>query len=157
MSAFNVNTNMRQPLCQHGEIAWWGHSCNIILVTWRYFCDAIGEYRAAYLCTVQLQYFSGIMHMAPSFSALACWRHQMETLSALLALCAVNSPFTGEFHAQRPVTRSLMFSLVCAWINGWLNKGEAGDSRRHRTIALWRQCNGNSLYYSCPFWQNAKC
>ena len=34
------------------------------------------------------------------------WRHQMETFSALLALCAGNSPVTGEFPAQRPVTRS---------------------------------------------------
>ena len=31
------------------------------------------------------------------------WRHQMETFSALLALCAGNSPVTGEFPAQRPV------------------------------------------------------
>ena len=35
-----------------------------------------------------------------------CWRHQMETFSALLAICAGNSPVTGEFPAQRPVTRS---------------------------------------------------
>ena len=34
------------------------------------------------------------------------WRHQMETFSALLAFCAGNSLFTGEFLAQRPVTRS---------------------------------------------------
>ena len=32
------------------------------------------------------------------------WRHQMETFSALLAICAGNSP--GEFPAQRPVMRS---------------------------------------------------
>ena len=36
----------------------------------------------------------------------AWWRHQMETFSALLALFAWNSPVTGEFPAQRPVTRS---------------------------------------------------
>ena len=30
----------------------------------------------------------------------------METFTALLALCAGNSPVTGEFPAQRPVTRS---------------------------------------------------
>ena len=30
----------------------------------------------------------------------------METFSALLAICAVNSPVTGEFLAQKPVTRS---------------------------------------------------
>ena len=34
------------------------------------------------------------------------WRHQMETFSALLAICAGNSLVPGEFHAQRPVTRS---------------------------------------------------
>ena len=33
-------------------------------------------------------------------------RHQMETLSALLVICAGNSPVPGEFPAQRPVTRS---------------------------------------------------
>ena len=34
------------------------------------------------------------------------WRHQMEIFSALLAICAGNSPVSGEFPAQRPVTRS---------------------------------------------------
>ena len=29
----------------------------------------------------------------------------METFSALLAICAVNSPVSGEFPAQRQVTR----------------------------------------------------
>ena len=27
---------------------------------------------------------------------------------------------------------AFMFSLICAWINGWVNKGEAGDLRRYR-------------------------
>ena len=26
---------------------------------------------------------------------------------------------------------ALMFSLICAWINGWVNNREAGDLRRH--------------------------
>ena len=34
------------------------------------------------------------------------WRHQMETFSALLAICAGNSPVPGEFPTQRPATRS---------------------------------------------------
>ena len=37
---------------------------------------------------------------------LSWWRHQMETFSALLAICAGNSPVSGEFPAQMPVTRS---------------------------------------------------
>ena len=34
------------------------------------------------------------------------WRHQMDTFSLLLAVCAGNSPVPGEFPAQRPVTGS---------------------------------------------------
>ena len=37
---------------------------------------------------------------------MSWWRHQMETFSALLAICAGNLPVPGEFPAQRPVTRS---------------------------------------------------
>ena len=62
------------------------------------------------------------------------WRHQMEIFSALLAICAGNSPVTGEFPAHKGKwRRALMFSLICAWINGWVNTREAGDLRRHRT------------------------
>ena len=39
----------------------------------------------------------------------------------------VNSPHKGQWRG------SLMVSLVCAWINGWVNNREAGDLRRHRT------------------------
>ena len=38
----------------------------------------------------------------------------------------------GEFPAQRPVTRSFIVSLICVWINGWVNNREAGDLRRYR-------------------------
>ena len=34
------------------------------------------------------------------------WRHQVKIFSALMAHCAGNSPMTGEFPAQRPVTQS---------------------------------------------------
>ena len=60
------------------------------------------------------------------------WRHQMETFSALLTLCAGNSPVSCEFPSQRSVTRSLDVSLICAWINAWVNNREAGDLRLHR-------------------------
>ena len=60
------------------------------------------------------------------------WRHQMETFSALLAICAGNSPVSGEFPAQRPVARSFdVFFDLCP-INDWVNNREAGDLRRSR-------------------------
>ena len=43
------------------------------------------------------------------------------------------SPVTGDFPAKRLVTRrTLIFSLICAWMNVWINNREAGDFRRHR-------------------------
>ena len=42
---------------------------------------------------------------------ISWWRHQMETFSALLAICAGNSPASVEFPAQRPVTRSFDVSF----------------------------------------------
>ena len=38
----------------------------------------------------------------------------------------VNSPHKGQWRG------ALMFSLICARTNGWVNNGEAGDLRRHR-------------------------
>ena len=60
------------------------------------------------------------------------WRHQMETFSALLAICAENSPVTGEIPAQRPVTRNFGVFFICVWINGWVNSREADDLICHR-------------------------
>ena len=39
----------------------------------------------------------------------------------------VNSSHKGQWRA------ALMFSLICFWINGWVNIREAGDLRRYRT------------------------
>ena len=66
--------------------------------------------------------------------ALCCdswWHHQMETFSAWLAICAGNSPVTGEFH-ERPVTLSFDVFLDLCLNKGWVNNRDAGDLRRHR-------------------------
>ena len=71
---------------------------------------------------------------------MACWRHQMEPFSALLALCAGNSPVTGEFLSQRPVTRS--FNVV---FDLRRNKGLSKQMRRRwvetQSLSLRRHCN----------------
>ena len=56
----------------------------------------------------------------------------MEAFSALLAICAWNSPVTGEFPTQRPVTRSFDVFFDLRIIIGWVNNREAGDLRRYR-------------------------
>ena len=67
------------------------------------------------------------------------WRHHMETFSVLLAICAGNSPVPMNSKGQW--RGALMFSLICARMNGWVNNGEAGDLRLHWVhydlIVMW--------------------
>ena len=62
---------------------------------------------------------------AAALFPISWWRHQMETFSALLAICAGNSPVPGEFPAQRPVMRSsdVFFDLR---LNKWLSNQSWG-------------------------------
>ena len=64
----------------------------------------------------------------------------METFSALLALCAVNSPATSEFPSQRPVTRSydVFFDLR---LNKRLSKQSWGWWFETLSSPLWRHRN----------------
>ena len=78
-----------------------------------------------------------------------------EKISALLAICTRNPPVTGEFPAQRPVTRSFDI-FICALMNGWVNTGEAGDCRRHRAhyyviVMLVFQCLEQTAQNPIPF------
>ena len=68
------------------------------------------------------------------------WRHQMETFSALLAICAEKSPVTGEFSTQRPVTRSFdVFSDLR--LNKRLSKHSRGWWFETPASSLLRHCN----------------
>ena len=75
---------------------------------------------------------------------LTWWRHHMETFSALLAICAGNSPVPCEFHKGQ-WRGALMFSLVCGWINGWVNNCEWGWWFETLSHPLWRHCNGSHV------------
>ena len=68
------------------------------------------------------------------------WRHQMETFFVLLAICAGNSPVSGEFPAQRPVTRSfdVFFDLR---LDGRLSKHSWGWWLETPSCPLWRRSN----------------
>ena len=64
--------------------------------------------RVQYINGAQPICVNGQVRIATNWSSFSetWWRHQMEIFSALLALCGGNSPVTGEFPSQRPVTRS---------------------------------------------------
>ena len=73
------------------------------------------------------------------------WRHQMETFSALLAICAGNLPVPGEFPAHRPVTRSfdVFFDVR---LNKWLSKQSWGWWFETLWCPLWRHRNDISCW-----------
>ena len=58
---------------------------------------------------------------------VAWWRHQMETFPRYwpfvpgIHRSPVNSPHKGQWRG------ALKFSLICVWINGWVNNGVGGD------------------------------
>ena len=76
------------------------------------------------------------------------WRHEMETFSALLDICAGNSPINGEFPAQRPVTRSFDV-FFDRRLNKRLSKQSWGWWIETLSRPLWRHCNDIMFHYSC--------
>ena len=75
------------------------------------------------------------------------WRHQMEIFSALLAICAENSPVPREFPAQRPVTRSFDVFFYLR-LNKRLSKQSWGWWFETLSHPLWRHCN--TSWPRCP-------
>ena len=65
--------------------------------------------------------------------SITLWRHQMEHFPRHWPFVrgihrwSLDSPYKGEWR------RALMFSLICAWTNGWTNNWDASDLTRHRT------------------------
>ena len=93
-------------------------------------------------CTVEIwkRISNFVPHITEHMFTYPWWRHQMETFSALLALCAGNSPVPGEFPSQRPVTRGfdVFFDLPP---NKRLSKQSWGWWFETLSCSLWRHCN----------------
>ena len=91
-----------------------------------------------------------LTHLLHLYFLFSWWRHQMESCSASLAFVRginqwlrgihrspANSPHTDRWRG------AFMFSLICAWTNGWVNNQDAGDLRLHRAhynvTVMWCQ------------------
>ena len=85
-------------------------------------------------CVVNIS-FRGDCHVPTNEGkALSWWRHQIESL---LALCEGNSPITGEFSSQRPVTRSFdVFFNLC--LSKQLSKQSGRRWFETPSCSLWR-------------------
>ena len=124
-----VTCTFASALVSKGQISIW-HICLILkLALYKYHIIII----IISLCLDDVTYGMFV-------TLVSWWRHQMETFSALLALCAGNSPVPGEFPTQRPVTRSfdVYFDLHS---NKRLGKQSWGWWFETLSWSLWRHRN----------------
>ena len=63
----------------------------------------------------------------------------------------VNFPHKGQWCG------TLMFSLICTWINGWVNNHEAGDFRCHHTHNDTTVMFYARIAYLCRHWSATTC
>ena len=74
------------------------------------------------------------------------WRHQMETFSALLALCEGKPPVIGGFPHKCQWRGAMMFSLINKRLNKHSRRRWLGTS----SPSLWSHCNVHAEAFSSP-------
>ena len=98
------------------------------------------------------------------YAHVSWWRHQIETFSPLLVICAGNSPVPGEFPTQRPVTRSfdVYFDLrlkkrLCKQSWAWWFETLLCPLWCHSNVlcsflvmAIWSLLIYECIWYICP-------
>ena len=105
---------MRMVMCIHTDNIWW--YCCWYHVRWfktNTPCDGMPwEFCGLWLC----------------HNDVIKWKHFLRYWPFVRGIhrSPVNSPHKGQWRG------ALMFSLICVWINGWVNNREAGDLRRYR-------------------------
>ena len=88
------------------------------------------------------------------FGWLCSYHHMImssnENIFRVTGLCEGNSPVTGEFPAQRPVTRSFDIFFDLCLNNGWPNNQSWSWWFEMPSHPLWHHCNESySLHMVC--------
>ena len=103
----------------------------------------VWKYKNMFLFFIIVEHRDMVSNWNPSWRMIC---HQMETFSALLALCVGNSQVTGEFPSQRPGTQVFdVFFDLC--LNKWLSKQSWDWWFETPSCPLWHHCNGQGPIY----------
>ena len=102
---------------------------------------------SALLFSVVVWYWS-TLPVSFMFAWLAMVTSSKVTFSALLALCVGNSPVTGDFPTQRPVTRRFNASFELR-LNKRLSKQSWGWWFETPSRSLWRHHSASRQSYDC--------
>ena len=145
-------TNLSEIWIKMQNLSFMKTHLKMLSVKWQPFCPGWDELKPSSAGPVyiwDLNLVITLLKMSPQcsqcwaisrHSANPWWHHQMETFSALLALCPGNSPVTGEFPGQRPVTRSFDVFLDLP-LNKRLSKQSWGWWFETPSASLWCHCN----------------
>ena len=93
--------------------------CRYVLISSLYCATPFLDIRIIELCVANLDW----LHLDDVIK----WKHFLRYWPFVRGIhrWPVNSPHKGQWRG------TLMCSLICAWLNGWVNNGEAGDLRPH--------------------------
>ena len=101
----------------------WRPSCSGRNVLNKLWSEWIHQHHTAHFCTCT---------PAPCHYDVIKWKHFPRYWPFVRGIqwSPANSPHKDQWRG------TLMFFFICAWTNGWINHGDAGDLRR----SLWRHC-----------------
>ena len=138
-------------------VMWYDVMKSITGIYWEVYTHDICRLRLFWLLFILKTHFD-IIPLVDSAKnwKVAWWRHQLETFSALLAICAGNSSITDEFPTQRPVTRSfgVFFDLR---LNKRLSKQWWGWWFEVPSRSVWRHFKVLKAHLNIiPSWQCRK-
>ena len=106
-----------------------------------------------YSCKVVIHFYTpGILVGGPFHDDVIKWKHFPRYWPFVRGIhqSLVNSPHKGQWRG------AFMFSLICAWINLWVNNHEAGDLRCYRAHydVIVMQWGSHMLKRSLTGWEN---
>ena len=118
---------------------------------WCPFQDAITHCTANFLNHINLNLYLCSMISSIWHDDVIKWKHFPRYWPFVRGIhrSPVNSPHKKASDAEP------FWFFICAWINGWVNDGDAGDVRRHRAhydvtvMWLYGYCGWISIVYVC--------
>ena len=146
---WDMNTFRFTAFCWVYNVCYWIHEIKWPIFSWLLFCywgnnqyDCFG---ARYISLKGIGKFT----LYRTTTTTTTTKQQVWTVSTILGIYMMTSSngsifrvtglLCGEFTNHRWIPHkkgqwrgALMFSLICVWINDWVNNREAGDLRRYR-------------------------
>ena len=109
----------------------WVHVVQMDLKSWMKNCGTCGQFKWKFEDIYPRYEFENANltlhpHLPGANEVNGCWCHQMAL--CWIHLSPVDSPHEGQWRG------ALVFSLICAWTNGWATNRDAGDLRCYLII-----------------------